>query len=489
MSAWHTSTISAERDRTTQGGREGGFFRGPVRVDPRGAYVLAVLVVSLVAGVAIVRFPAQYVFGAVGAALIAGIIVAKPFLGLVLYTSTFMLRPGELYPPLDALHIERFIGVLCLIGMYLEQHRMARRLAIDGTRQTRLLLLFIVTVLISVPMAYWRLAALNGVIDFLKLLAWYLLVVHLLNTRRRLRTYLALFLVLVSYIAFDSLRGYFSGSFHYRMGIERAVGQTDAGGDPNHLAATMAATIPLLLLLVFYRGLRWARLFSAAGVVLLAVTMGLTGSRSGLLGFLGGLLFLWRGSRHRVLAGLAGIMLIGAGLVLLPQQYQDRYASISRSELDGSSKGRIELWKKGLRMAIDRPLTGVGIRCFPTANAMDYSPKSDPDFMVSHSLYVQLPAELGLIGTVAFFAFLIEVFRLNRRKSMELHAVGGDWKLEATVLQGLAAGLFVLLITGVFGDNLMRHTWYVYAALGAAIARLRTAESSPAEQGARPAGG
>ncbi len=373
---------------------------------------------------------------------------------------------------LSVLHVERVVGVLALAGMYLEHYRATRTFVLDGTRQTRLLILVLIAVLISVPFAYWRSHAMNGLIDFLKLIAWYLLTIHLLDTRFRLRIYLTAFLVLIGYIALDSVRAYFTGSYIVRMGIERALGQTEAGGDPNHLAATMAATIPLLLLLAFYKPLRWLRHLSFAGALLLTVTMSLTGSRSGLLGFFGGLLFVWWRVRHRLLVGLLGVAILGGGFVFLPQQYKTRYATIGQSQLDGSSRGRITAWEKGVRMILDRPLTGVGIDCFGTANALGYSSEGQESYLEAHSLYVQVPAEVGLIGGLAFFGFLFEALRVNRKAVRELRSAGADWQFETTVLQGLSAGIFALLITGIFGHSFMRYTWYVYAALGTTIWRL-----------------
>lgn len=313
----------------------------------RTSYTLAAILTSVFAGLALVRFPSPIVIGAVLCALTIYVILTKPFVGLLLYTVTFMLRPGQLLPQLSALHVERIVGALALGGMYLEQHRNERRLLIDGTRQTRLLLLIAVMVLASVPFAYDRPQALGGFIDFLKLVAWYVLVVHLIDTSHRLRVYVTLFLGLICYIAFDSFRGYLTGNFQFTVGIERAVGQTDAGGDPNTLAATMSATIPILLLLTFYKPLRWLRLLPASGTLLLAVTMSLTGSRSGLLGFSGGLLCLWSQIRHRLLVGMIGLAILALGIWALPEQYKARYSTIGQSQLDSSSVGRLMRGRRG----------------------------------------------------------------------------------------------------------------------------------------------
>jgi probable O-glycosylation ligase (exosortase A-associated) len=426
-----------------------------------------------VAGIVLAHFPPELVIGAVVCALAVFIILTRPFVGLLLYVILYMLRPAELYPVLAPLHAERVVGLLALGAMYLEQYRTSGRLLFDGTRQTRLLFLFVIPILLSIPFAYWRMGAVNGLIDFLKLLVWYMLVVHLLNTRLRLKIYLALLLALTCYVAVGAFIAYLGGSSFFTQGVDRAVGSTDVGANPNTLAATLSATIPLLFLLTLCKQLRGLRLFAGAGTLLLTITMVLTGSRSGLLGFLGGLLFLWRGSRHRLLVGLVGVVILGAGVLWLPDQYKTRYSTIITSPTqEGSSRARFELWKRGLRMVCDRPLTGVGIGCFAAANASAYSPEGRPSYLVSHSLYVQVASEVGVLGSLVFFAFLFEVFRLYRRTARRLSAAGPSWRFETVLLQGLASGTFVLLITGIFGDNLLKHTWYVYSGMGVAIARL-----------------
>lgn len=123
-------------------------------------------------------------------------------------------------------------------------------------------------------------------------------------------------------------------------------------------------------------------------------------------------------------------------------------------------------------MMTDRPLTGVGIGCFGTANALGYSGEGRKSYLESHSLYVQVPSEIGLLGALVFFAFLLEALRLNRNVSRELSGLEEGWQFERIMLRGMAAGIIVLLITGVFGHSFTRYTWYVYAALGASIARL-----------------
>ncbi len=389
-----------------------------------------------------------------------------------------------MFPALRSLHIERVIGVITLAAIFFEQYRHAGKLSLEWSRQTRLLLLVIVAIMLSIPFAYWRYQAVSSLVEFLKLLAWYIMIVQLVSTRRRLRLFIGLFLALLGYSAWTALRSYLGGSFQHTMGIDRAMTQVGMGGHgPNALGAAMAITIPMMTLLALHRELRWFRILPTLGIVLMVVTMVVTGSRSAFLGFLGMLGFLFLRSKKKVLVGALGILILLVGSQVVPEQYAERYRSIVSDERDGSSRHRMELWSKGLHMMTDRPLTGVGVGCFMTANAKAYSPEGNPDYSVGHNLYVEVPAEIGIIGALVYFAFILEMYRLNRQTHKGLVLSGGRWEFEAKVIDGVAAGMVVMLITGFFGGNFMRYTWYVYAALGAATARILSLVRDSSEGG------
>lgn len=448
-----------------------------------GRRILFVLVVTLVsagAGVALVTLPPHYVIGLVAALVAAAAILIEPFLGLLLYTAVFIVRPGELYPPLGALHLERVIGALTLAAMLFAQYRREGRLFIDRSRQTTLLLLFLVAVLLSVPLAYWPAGALGGFVEMVKLVIFYLLVAHLIDTRRKLRVFVWALSLLTVYIAVTAFGDYLRGSSFFAQGIDRAVGETSVANNPNQLGTTMAVAVPFFLLLALHRPLGWRRWLFALPTPLLIATMAVTGSRASLLGFLGGAVYLWWTSRRRLLLGILGLLLLAGGFFALPDQYRERYSTITREELDGSSQARLQTWMTGVKMIADRPVFGVGVRCFGTAHAAGYSPEGRRNWLESHSLYIQVMAELGLVGGLLFLALLVEFLRFNRRTARRIASPEGRWGYEETLLKALHAGFLTLLISGIFGHSLLRHTWYVYAALGLCVWRLHQLDPGPA---------
>jgi probable O-glycosylation ligase (exosortase A-associated) len=376
--------------------------------------------------------------------------------------------------------------------MFFAQYQREGRLFLDRSRQTGLLLIFIVAVMLSVPFAYWRVGALTGLVEMLKLLALYLLVVQLVDSRRRLRIYLLVLGLLTVHIAGGAFLDYLRGASHHAQGIDRAIGETSIARNPNQLGTTLAVTVPPLLLLALYRPLRRWRILFGLATLLCVITMALTGSRASLLGFLAGMGYLWWRSRRRLLLATLALPLLVASFVALPDQYRVRYGTLTSGQLDPSSQGRVATWISGLHMVIDRPLFGVGIACFGTAHATDYSSESIRNWMEPHSLYVQVFAELGLVGGAVFALLFIEFFRLNRRVTRRLAAAGDRWSFERTILQGLFTGFVVLIVSGVFGHSLTRYTWYVYSGLGLCILRLYLSETEvtlPADAGSLDAPG
>ena len=444
-------------------------------------WILAAAVSGLF-GVALLFFPPLLLVGAVLGLTAVVLVLRQPFLGLLLYAVVYMVRPGELYPVLSVLRLERVVAVGTLAAMFFEMHRKEGGLFLDGTRQTMWLFAFLGAVFLSIPTSFWVSWSVTITIELLKIIAFYLMIVHLVNTRKRIRIFVWTYLLLILYLAGSSLKAYYTGGFEVAQGIDRAVGLTSAGGDPNALANTLGSTLGMYFLLVGSETSLGRRLLAALGSGILLWTLMLTGSRGGVLAVLAVLVFLWWRSRHRVLGAVVGLLFIASVFSILPDQYKARYSSMTHSELDASSQGRITAWKKGVRMFVDHPLFGVGIGNFGNANAIAYSSGRHRSYLKAHNLYVQVFAETGLVGAVAFFGFMFQFLRLNRRAARRTRSRGDAWKFETAVLDGLMAGFVCLLVAGMFGHSLLRSTWYIFAAMGLAIHRVEVdATETPLE--------
>lgn len=437
-----------------------------------GAFWLwcGIALVCAAVGVAIVHLNPLLIVGGILGLGFMTLIVTRPYLGLVVYTITFLIRPGELMPALEKLHVERLIGAVTILTLLVTNYRATGRVFMDTTRQTKWLIGFWLAAFCSIPMSFWPGLSVERAVDVLKILMFYFMIVHIVDTRERLRTLVWVYILCIVYLACSSLKAYYSGELLFAQGIERVVGVNSTLGDPNTLGTTMAITFALVALMWPGDSRLWARLVSVFGAVTCVWSLSLTGSRASTLGFVTALIALWWKAKHRFLVALVGVTIFVGVFALLPSQYKQRYETIGSGELDDSSLGRIDAWKAGARMISDRPLFGVGLGCFGVAHAKAYSVAGN--WLQPHSLYVQVPSEIGLVGAVAYFGFLFHIFRLNRRTARMLRDLRPDWKFERALLEAMFAGLCCLLVSGIFGHSMLRETWYIYAALGLAVHRL-----------------
>jgi O-antigen ligase len=130
------------------------------------------------------------------------------------------------------------------------------------------------------------------------------------------------------------------------------------------------------------------------------------------------LILVWTG-----LFILAVVMYSAAQRYLFPQNTDTIWNTgvISRLESitsgESSSKARLESWKRTIRLIGDHPLLGVGTGNWKIA-VLKYENQKSPDFLYmykNHNDFLEITAETGLPGGVAFVALIIlSMFALFR---------------------------------------------------------------------------
>jgi putative inorganic carbon (HCO3(-)) transporter len=281
-----------------------------------------------------------------------------------------------------------------------------------------------------------------------------------------------LIVLLTSFVGAEAAYDYFIGNYSFSQGIMRSGGATSFGEHSNSLAMYMATTIPMLIYLIVKYRKPLARLLCFVLMGICFVTLIITGSRSGVLSLLGtALTYAWF-SRHRIAYMILIVFLSVATYVAMPEQYKERYGTIASEQVDASSQGRLDAWAAGMRMFVDYPITGVG----PQAFAAAYLDREGV-WLYSHSLYVELLATMGIVGTVAWCWFLYQVLLALRRMNHRSTDTEYYRRDTAVFVRATYAIIIGLLVAGVFGHILFRDTWYVLAAL--VVAKEKLSLSSP----------
>jgi O-antigen ligase len=231
------------------------------------------------------------------------------------------------------------------------------------------------------------------------------------------------------------------------------------GLDPNETAALFVLSFPFALALGSGRRMRWLG-FAIAG--LLAAGVVKTGSRGGVIGMaIVALALIARaGPRHR----LKYLIAVAASAVVVALAADDtlieRMSTIAQPREDYNitdREGRLQIWTRGLGYMATHPVLGIGLANFETAEGV-LSGKINRGYGVrytaAHNAFVQIGAELGVLGLAAFVAAFWSAARGCRRV---LRAAARDHARHPTLADDearlAAAALCALLgvaVTGFF---------------------------------------
>jgi O-antigen ligase len=279
---------------------------------------------------------------------------------------------------------------------------------------------------------------------------------------------------------------------HADVGSEGRLSAEVTYYDANDLATLIVCTLPLVLYL-WRRPTRWpGRLALAAATVFLMMTLGETGSRGGFLGFVvvAGYLLL----RFKGISGTKRVGAVAVLVVLLMALASDRYFARIETILHPSgdynwsgksATGRVEIWKRGVEYMLSHPVLGVGAANFPRAEGT-LSPEAHERqrygrsfrWSTAHNSFVQIGAELGVLGVVFLLGLLVDGFRAMSR--IRRWPAG-----EAAVLaQVLTACLVGFVVTAMFLSQ--AYSAYLYSLLGMCLG-LSRAVSAAAAGGPAPA--
>jgi len=214
-------------------------------------------------------------------------------------------------------------------------------------------------------------------------------------------------------------------------------------GDPNYFTLSAVLCIPLAFSLMQERRPRWLRPFAGACLVLMILAVTVAASRGGFLGLIAAFLYvLWR-SRQRARNFIVVACLIVPLSIVAPISPLARLISPTYSDAEASDS-RYVLWSAGLRMFQENWLTGIGVGNFK-ALVRSYQEPGRTVQAIAHNTYIQLLAELGLFGLVAFLGALIAAFvSLQRTASQAL-------RLRSSLLYHSASGIQGGLIGYVVG--------------------------------------
>jgi putative inorganic carbon (hco3(-)) transporter len=418
------------------------------------------------------------------------------YLWMIAFTAVLFFRPQDHIPALAALHLAELTAVAGLAAMAARRMASGQPIARINAEVVGVLALGAVIVF-TTPFSFWPGGSLSLFSDvYVKIILIFALMMSTITTPKRLTQMTWLIILICGYL---SVRGIYD----YLRGVNLMEGNRLRGAvggfmeNPNDLAMNLIVFMAPALMIVFHDRRAFRRVVAAGLVLVMAVAIVLTKSRAGFIGIGAmGLVVVYYAMRERPAIVFA---LLLAGIVatpVMPSSFWDRMASITNPDEDqtGSRQQRIQLFKQGLQVFAENPITGIGAGQF-----VNY----DGDMMVerwrvTHNVWLQVAAELGIFGFAAF-AFLVwraftscfdarRALRGPTRRNPRAPATtltAQEQKIIDMNAKGMLAGLVGWLVCAFFASVAFNWTFYYVFALAVAgrdIAREHRAASEPASE-------
>ncbi|MBC7894859.1 MAG: O-antigen ligase family protein [Cytophagaceae bacterium] len=364
------------------------------------------------------------------------------------YMLVSMARIHEIVPQLGPLRLGMLTGMIAIATAVsaIRKDILSSILASPVTKGLAVVVLFAV---LTMPTGVWPKASFNYLSrTYYNALLLFVLTAAVFADRRAARV------IITALVADVALAGMYallrSAPGRYEMGYTY---------DANETASLFVMTVPwAIYLLLTEKGLpRW---LGMAALPVCAIGLLKTGSRGGLLSAMALVPFLLVLAPPKRRAQFTLLVVAGALVTALSMGEQAVFRlrkAFDTTEYNYTTRdGRMEIWKRGVSYIKGSPLLGVGIDGF---QYKELQSKKNEGFGVrqaaAHNMYIQVAAELGLIGFGGFLAMLFGgqySCVLARRRAKLAISRGGGPEAERDLLRAnmAQASLFSLMCSGFF---------------------------------------
>jgi O-antigen ligase len=262
-------------------------------------------------------------------------------------------------------------------------------------------------------------------------------------------------------------------------GIERVRGTFDqANGFSRYLLFI------IIMAVAMYPHLpKRARIPMLIGITGLGVLMVLTYTRSSWLALFIGLMVVGWWQSKRLLLALVAVAL---GIALFVPSVVDRFADLTADNgpdtaLTGEGNSlawRLSYWSEVVSLAVDNPVTGIGLRV--TEQVAEGAKQPHNDFLRAY-------VEMGALGLMAYIALLIALIRVAARGLKDARP-GWERGVAVGFAGCLVSFILVSLVANVMSQAVVLWYLFAFAACANAVGRFGWLDKKNAlEAGGRPA--
>ncbi|HJT21527.1 MAG TPA: O-antigen ligase family protein [Nitrospira sp.] len=398
---------------------------------------------------------------------------ALPFWSLMAFTGVLLFSPQNYVQGLSSLRpalLVMAIGILSFVA-----DRWSRRLPlIQWNREVKLVAALLALAGFTVPLSVWPGGSLSVVTDYMKTVAVFILLGHVVTTTARLRQTAWLLTAMAVGLGLFAVYHFATGTMiDQGMNQDRVVGNEGAlTKNPNDLALMINLLLPLTVGLFLSSEAAWQRTVLLFAIAMEALTVVLTYSRGGAL-TLGVifLVYLWKLRRRPERTWMYGLVVAAImALPFLPSSYFARMSTITDMQADrtGSSQERWTDMVIAGKTVLANPLIGAGMGM----NSVAMREARGGGWLPVHNVYLEHALDLGVAGLLIFLALLTscvgavsQVQRSNVPRS--LYALA----------QGLEVSLIAYAVAAMFHPVSYHYYFYYIAGLAVAARSIAAAQS------------
>lgn len=387
---------------------------------------------------------------------------------LSFYVFIWYMQIGDRFGILGAIRIEFIVGSLLIILSLMAVSQPATTTVNHYSGLIRAIVIFYLILIIYTFCSYNSQHSQTVFFDrVLKFSMFTLFIGALVRNEAELKlVLLGYFLAMFKIIQEGLVGGIGGGLVWENQGIPRLHGVTKMYVHPNSLSGLAVSALPFFIFLLPYQK-RFIQLIFLGGIIGLLYIVMTTGSRTGYIAT--AVLFICLLLRVGIFKPKTLMLLALSFTVMVavvPQSYKDRFGTMfkSKEEMGGSANKRLEIIEDAWAISLKYPL-GVGIQAFPYVRGLEFGREQD-----THNLYLEVLTNLGPIGFIAFFAFIIAIFKVNL-KSRKIF-LQEDRRFLAELCYVVNLYILCRLVLGLFGMDLYEVYWWFAAGMTISLAKI-----------------
>lgn len=303
--------------------------------------------------------------------------------------------------------------------------------------------------------------------------AFFLVVSEAFNSKKKFKVLIWVLFFSLVLLSADGLFQYFTHKDFLRNRPAMFFNRMYASfGTPNSFGCYLISLIPFVLLQSFakFNSNKHKIAFGALSIVLFSCLM-LTVSRGAWFGFIGSVLFIsmWVPALWIVLCSLGLLILFASPLY--ESFLKQRLANFFSFD-DLSGQDRRVMWQAGWSMFKAGPWFGLGIGTF-MFNFKEYVADKTHYISYAHNCYLQIAAEIGLVGLSVFLA-IVGLFFYNGIRTLRRADKDEFWYILLASLAAILAYCIQMVVDTIFYSlDLGVLFWLVLGIGAAAISNIK----------------